>query len=69
MIPPVDEISVLYELSLRGEVDELQRRVEELAASNRKYEPFAVRLKQLATQFQLDEITELLNGYLEQFTE
>jgi len=50
---------------LRGDVEVIQNRVEEMAASNRQYERFAARLKQLATQFQLDEITELLNGYLE----
>jgi CheY-like chemotaxis protein len=61
--PPPEDIAVLLDLSMRGNIrgiDEQARRLEQL---DDKFVPFALELRQLAQDFQLKQIREFLKPY------
>ncbi|MDZ8049879.1 MAG: ATP-binding protein [Aulosira sp. ZfuVER01] len=64
IVPPPDEIlEQLLDLALRGNLKEIIKQAEELEKNAQKYLPFALKLKQLAKEFQEKKILEMLNKY------
>ncbi|MBP0020494.1 MAG: response regulator [Cyanobacteria bacterium SBLK] len=64
IIPPAEEIEVLYELAMIGSMKKIRDRAAYLEMLNDKYLPFADRLKDLAHGFQEEEIVALIEKYL-----
>jgi len=63
--PPQEEVAALYELSLMGDINELEIRVAALEQSDRRLKPFALEMQRLIKDFQLNKISKLLERYLE----
>ncbi len=64
-LPSLEEIAQLYQLALIGDVGALKEQVTILARSER-LAPFAARIDQLLKNFQINEICDLLEPYLDQ---
>ncbi len=65
VIPPPEEMEVLYELAMLGSMRKIRQRATYLEELNTKYIPFAKKLKDLAQGFQEQKILELVEKYLE----
>jgi len=61
--PPASEIEILLALALRGNLKGIIKHSEKLEQLDVKFQPFAWRLKQLASNFQEKQILELLKSY------
>jgi len=61
--PPASEIEILLALALRGNLKGIIKHSEKLAQLDEQFQPFAWRLKQLASNFQEKQILELLKLY------
>lgn len=64
IIPPVEELNILHELILRGDMLQLSKRAQHIEKLGKKYVPFARRLKSLADTFQERRIDELIEDAL-----
>ncbi len=62
VFPPIAELEKLYELSLMCNVDELEKQVAILAESSVKLKPFVTKMQVFLKNYQLDELTEWLEG-------
>jgi CheY-like chemotaxis protein len=60
LIPPAEEIAILLDLAMRGDLRALVKRATELEASNQQWSPFATHLQQLAQGFKGRQILEFL---------
>lgn len=58
--PPDEELAMLLDLALKGELSTLRRRAERLGEQNPQYAPFALHIRQLAERFEEDRILALL---------
>ncbi|NES22604.1 MAG: PAS domain S-box protein, partial [Symploca sp. SIO3E6] len=58
--PPAEELNVLYDLARKGLIDSLVEHSDRLQNTDHKYEPFAQELQELAKEFQIKKIRELL---------
>ncbi|MGP1384236.1 MAG: MASE1 domain-containing protein [Thainema sp.] len=63
-IPPRSTLETLLEFANHGVVSEIRKHLEELTEADKKYVPFAAPILTLAQQFQVEEIEELLQTYL-----
>ncbi|MEG3849621.1 AAA family ATPase [Microcoleus sp. herbarium13] len=61
--PPADEIAVLFELAMRGDLGEIQKQAENLKKLDVKYVSFARHLNQLAKDFEEAKILEFVEQY------
>lgn len=67
VIPPApNELRLLHELSLAGDVDELENRVAEIGKTE-QLRPFADQMNRLLRDFRINRITEWLETYLENY--
>ncbi len=64
VIPPFEELEVLYKLALLGSMRKIQERATYLENLNQNYVPFAQQLKSLAQDFQDEEIVNLIEKYI-----
>ena len=64
IIPPMEEMEVLYELAMLGSMKKIRDRAAYLETLDEKYTPFADRLKYLAQEFQEEDIVMLIEKYL-----
>jgi len=62
IFPPVAELQKLYELSLMGDIDELEQQIALLAGSEAKLKPFATKILAFLNKYQLDELSEWLEA-------
>jgi hypothetical protein len=62
VFPPVADLEKLYELSLMGDVDELEEKIAILAESDVKLKPFITKTQAFLKKYQLDELSEWLEG-------
>jgi signal transduction histidine kinase/DNA-binding NarL/FixJ family response regulator len=62
VFPPLDEVKVLYELSLMGDIKELEKRIAVMKQPQLKQ--FVVEMQRLIKGYQLNQISELLLIYL-----
>ncbi|MGF1491850.1 MAG: ATP-binding protein [Microcoleaceae cyanobacterium] len=64
IIPPLEELEILYELSMLGSMRRIQEQATHLETLDQRYIPFATKLKTLAQEFKDGEIANLLEKYL-----
>jgi CheY-like chemotaxis protein len=62
VFPPLAELEKLYELSLMCNVDELEKQVAILAESDVALKSFVTKMQVFLKNYQLDELTEWLEG-------
>ncbi|WP_424101416.1 ATP-binding protein [Moorena producens] len=64
VIPPPEEMEVLYELAMLGSMRKIRERANYLAELDQNYSPFANKLKDLARGFEEKAIVDLVENYL-----
>lgn len=64
--PPPGEIDVLHELIMGGDMDDIQEYAAHLEHLDRKYSPFAEKLRELAKDFEDEQILRLVEQYQEE---
>ncbi|MCP4071153.1 MAG: response regulator [Hyphomicrobiales bacterium] len=62
VLPPIAELEKLYELSLAGDIDELEKEITLLAKSDVKLQPFVAKIRAFFKEYQVDELIEWLEG-------
>jgi len=62
--PPPEEIAMLYDLALKGELPRLSQQLSQIEMLGEQYKPFAVRLRRLADAFDEDQILALIECYV-----
>ena len=60
VFPPIAELEKLHELSLMGDMDEVEQQVAKLAESDSSLKPFMNQLQAFLNKYQLDELSEWL---------
>jgi hypothetical protein len=63
--PPTDEVQRLYDLARRGQVREIQARIEELEGRRPEYRAFVAELRSLARGCRIRQIRAMLKQYLQ----
>lgn len=63
--PPLEELKNLYQLTMAGKMPKLQKQATYLEELDKKYIPFARQLRNLAKQFEDEEIMALIEQYME----
>ena len=61
--PPSEEIAVLWDLVMRGNIRKIQEQAARLEQMDEQYIPFASVLSQLAADFKIKQIKEFLKAY------
>ncbi|MDM8562094.1 ATP-binding protein [Candidatus Marithioploca araucensis] len=62
VFPPIAELEKLYELSLMGDINELEEQVAILAESDMKFKPFVTKMQAFFKEYQVEELIEWLEG-------
>ena len=62
VLPPSAELEKLYELSLVGDIDELEKEITILVNSNVTLQPFVAKIRAFFKEYQVDELIEWLEG-------
>jgi predicted ATPase/signal transduction histidine kinase/DNA-binding response OmpR family regulator/tRNA A-37 threonylcarbamoyl transferase component Bud32 len=62
VFPPVEKIKKLYELSQKGDVNELKKQAAILTKSDVQLKPFVAQMQAFLKKYQLDELSEWLEG-------
>jgi CheY-like chemotaxis protein len=62
--PPPEEMRILYELALRGNMREIREHAEHLASLGETYRPFAEKLRRMAERCQSKAILALVRQHL-----
>jgi signal transduction histidine kinase/DNA-binding NarL/FixJ family response regulator len=63
--PPPEEMDILYDLAMRGNMRRLRERADYLEQLDKKFIPFACKLRQLARNFEDEQILALVEQYME----
>jgi PAS domain S-box-containing protein len=63
MVPPPEEMEVLHELALAGNMRGIRERANHLKNSDARYGPFAQRLQHLAERYQSEAVLDLVERY------
>ncbi|MDM8565072.1 ATP-binding protein [Candidatus Halobeggiatoa sp. HSG11] len=63
--PPLAELKSIYQLTLAGKMPKIQKQAVYLEELDKKYIPFARKLRNLAKQFEDEEIMALIEPYME----
>ncbi len=63
--PPHEEIAILYDLAMQGNMHEIQNRASHMERVDVKYQPFARTLRELARNFEDEKILSLIKKYME----
>jgi predicted ATPase/signal transduction histidine kinase/CheY-like chemotaxis protein/tRNA A-37 threonylcarbamoyl transferase component Bud32 len=64
--PPTEEIALLFDLAMMGDLGGIQKQAEKLGEMDVKYLPFANHLNQLAKEFEEAKILDLVQKYRNQ---
>ena len=62
--PPSEEIAILLDLAMRGNLRGISERTAQLEELDKRWVPFATRLRQLAKEFKGKQILEFLKQYV-----
>jgi len=62
MMPPKDELAQLAQFARIGDLRGLTDRLQQLATNDFAYLPFAIRLQNMAKEFRLADIKQMLKG-------
>jgi len=65
VVPPKEEIDILYQMALVGNMRNIRQRADYLAALDVRYGPFAHQLRQLTNGYQSQAILDLVEKYAE----
>ncbi len=60
VFPPIAELEKLYELSLMGDIGELEEQVAILAESDVKLKPFVTKMQAFLEKYQLEKLGDWL---------
>jgi len=63
--PPLEEIQVLYDLAMKGDMVGLESRAAHLGQMGDEFRPFAGKLRQLAKDFEDEQILTMIESYME----
>ncbi len=66
-LPPLSEIDKLLDLAMRGNIKAIQTLLNELEKSNVKLMPFVINIRNLASNFQIKKIKELILNIKENY--
>ncbi len=64
IVPPLEEMEILYELAMLGSMKKIRERAIYLEELDQQYAPLAVKLKELSQGFQEKAIVHLIEQYL-----
>ncbi|MGK7905230.1 MAG: ATP-binding protein [Hormoscilla sp.] len=64
--PPASELTLLYDLAMKGYLNDIQKQAGIIIKMDAKYVPFANKISQLAGDFEIEQIMDLLEKYLEE---
>ncbi|BCF95324.1 response regulator [Paraburkholderia largidicola] len=64
VVPPREEMTVLHRYALLGSMRDINRHADRLVKLHEKYEPFAARLRQLATTYESQALLSLIEHHL-----
>jgi len=64
--PPPDQMDILLDMARKGDMLGIQAQATEIALMAEEYEPFAVRLRQLARNFEVKQVRSLIKEFVEQ---
>jgi len=62
VLPPIAELEKLHELSLAGDIDELDKEITLLVKSDVTLQPFVAKIRAFFKEYQIDELIEWLEG-------
>ncbi len=63
--PPPETLATLYDMTMDGDMFNLQEQAQQLEQKDQKYKPFADKLLRLAKIFEDEQILALLEQYME----
>jgi predicted ATPase/signal transduction histidine kinase/CheY-like chemotaxis protein/tRNA A-37 threonylcarbamoyl transferase component Bud32 len=63
--PNAEELAILFDLAMKGELVTIQQRVQQLADTDPRYTPFATQVIHLAKTFAEEELLAFVQGYME----
>ena len=63
--PPLEELNNLYQLAMAGKMPKIQKQATYLEELDKKYIPFARKVREFAKQFEDEEIIALIEQYME----
>jgi hypothetical protein len=64
MAPPEEEMEVLYNLALTGNMRDIRQQAAYLATLHEQYRPFADKLDKLASTYQSEAILNMVKAYM-----
>ncbi len=64
MAPPADEVTVLFDLAMKGDIEAILERATKLGQMDEQFGPFAAELYRLTKSFQIKKVREFLEPYL-----
>ncbi|MCP4368212.1 MAG: response regulator, partial [Deltaproteobacteria bacterium] len=67
--PPAEEMHALYELAIGGSMRKILKKANSLEQLDNQYQPFAVKLRELAQGYQDEELIILIEKYMEKSNE
>lgn len=63
--PNAEELAILFDLAMKGELVTIQERVQGLVDGDPRYAPFATQVIHLANTFAEEELLAFVQGYME----
>ena len=66
VLPPIEQLEILYELIKMGDIATFRGQLEAVAALDQTFGPFVRRFEQLSKGFQINEIQRCLEHYLKE---
>ena len=66
MAPSPEEIEILFDLAMQGNINSIVERAAELEKQDINLAPFATELQKLANEFQIKKIKDLIKSYRKQ---
>jgi len=64
--PPHDEMALLWDLAMIGDILAIQERVKILEASDQTFRPFIAKLSRFAEDLRVSEIQNFLQQFMEE---
>jgi hypothetical protein len=64
--PPQEEIAILFDLAMKGEIRRLRRRTAHIDQLDEAFKPFTQRLRQFIDTYDEDKILALIERYVAQ---
>jgi CheY-like chemotaxis protein len=61
--PPPEEMAILYDLAMKGELPNLRQRALQIEQMGKQYQSFAILLRQLVEEYDEDKILALIERY------